>query len=203
MMKHYDKLKQALSAFGALPISEWLRILPMLQWRSLKKGEYFFRQDEEVHEIGFVIKGLLYNYYLDPNGKDFVKYFISENNFVACYSSLIQKRPAKYSCRTIEPTTLVTMPYKCLRDLYESHPVWDRIGRLNAEKLYIEKESREQYFLMADAHTRYNGFIKERPDLLQRVPQYLIASYIGISPISLSRLRSINPTSAKSKNPSR
>jgi hypothetical protein len=63
------------------------------------------------------------------------------------------------------------------------------MGRLSAEKLYIEKEQREWQFLLGDAKSRYENFVQENRGLIDRIPQYLIASYIGISPVSLSRIR--------------
>ena len=188
-MEHFENLKKYLEGFLTLPPLEWLRLAKSLRIRSLEKGEFYIRQGEPVHELGFVIKGLLYNFYTNDKGQEFVKYFIPENNLVACYSSLLQDVPAVFSCQAWEPTTLVTLQYSELQKFYKAHSAWERIGRLSAEKLFIEMEKREQEFMMADAKTRYENLIKAKPGLPQRVPQYLIASYIGISPVSLSRIR--------------
>lgn len=188
-MEAFDALKTYLAGAFSLPPLEWLRLAKSLRFKSLAKGEFFVKQGDPVSEIGFVVKGLLYNYYTNDSGEDFVKFFIPEKNMVACYSSLLQGIPAGFSSQALEPTTLITFPYKELRNLYQSHAAWERIGRLSVEKLYIDMEKREQYFMMADAKTRYEAFLRDKPDLVQRVPQYIIASYIGISPVSLSRIR--------------
>lgn len=168
---------------------EWLRIAKLLRYKTLKKGDFYFHQGEPVSEISFVTKGLLYNFYTNSEGEDFVKYFIPEGNLVACYSSLLQGIPAAFSCQALEQTKMISLPFEKLQALYQSSAFWERMGRLSAEKLYIEMEKREQCFLMADAKGRYENFVQEKPELVQRVPQYLIASYIGISPVSLSRIR--------------
>ncbi|MEQ1875891.1 MAG: Crp/Fnr family transcriptional regulator [Bdellovibrionia bacterium] len=188
-MEQLENLRKFLSGMIEMPESEWLYLTTLLKPKKLEKDAFNFRQGDEVSEIAFVARGLLYNFYTDANGEDFVKFFISEGGVVSCYSSLLQGIPASYSSRALEPVTLVTLQYSDLKKLYERHPCWERMGRVMVERLYIEKERREQRFLMADAKTRYESFTKERSELVNRVPQYLIASYIGISPVSLSRLR--------------
>jgi CRP-like cAMP-binding protein len=184
-----EAVRKYLSGFVAVPPGEWFPFVKLLRLKKLEKGEFFCRQGEETQDLGLVLKGLLFNFYTNSEGEDFVKYFIPENNVVACYSSLIKGEPAAFSSQALEPTTLVTMKYRDLQALRERHICWERLGRISAERLYIEKEEREQRFLMEDARARYGAFVRANGELMQRVPQYLIASYLGISPVSLSRIR--------------
>jgi CRP-like cAMP-binding protein len=188
-LEQLAQLKRYFAQFLSIPPLEWLHFTTRLKFRTLKKGEFFLRQGQPVSDLGFVLKGLLFNFYTNQDGEQFVKYFIPEGNIVGCYSSLIRNRHAVFSCQTLEPTALLTMKYADVQSLFDRHACWEKLGRLSAERLYIDLEEREQYFLMSDAKTRYEGFIKDRPGLEQRIPQYIIASYIGISPVSLSRLR--------------
>jgi CRP-like cAMP-binding protein len=189
MTEVFDTLRNHLTRAFSVPPLEWVHLAKHLRLKSLKKGEAFFRQGEPVDEIGFVIKGLLYNYFTSESGDKFVKYFIPDRGFVACYSSLVTERPALFSCETLEPTTLITIRYQDVLKLYDRHICWERMGRKKAEELFVEKEVREMLFLTSDATARYEVFVRENQDLVNRVPQYLIASYIGISPVSLSRIR--------------
>lgn len=189
MLEPLANLKKFFSDFFEVPPLEWLYLARLLKVQNLKKDDFYFRQGDPVKEISFVAKGLIVNFYTSDAGEDFIKYFVQEKTFVGCYSSLLLGVPASFSSQALEPSTLVTLQYKDLESLYRRHPCWERMGRIIAEKLYVEKEKREQYFLMADAKARYEGFLKDSPGLAQRVPQYLIASYIGISPVSLSRIR--------------
>jgi len=178
-----------LEGFFSVPPTEWIHLARLLKIRRLNKGEYYFKQGDPVNEVGFVTKGLLYNFYTNSDGDEYVKYFVREHGFLGCYSSLIQGTPAVFSSQTLEPTILFTMRYDDLKNLFQRHAHWERLGRIMAERLYIEKEVREHDFLMSNAKCRYEGFLKSHSDLAQRIPQYLIASFIGISPVSLSRIR--------------
>jgi len=189
MLEPLVNLKKFFNDCFEVPPLEWLHLARSLKVQYLKKDEFYFHQGEPVKEISFVAKGLMVNFYTSEAGEDFIKYFVQEKTFVGCYSSLLLGVPASFSSQALEATTLVTLQYKDLENLYRRHVCWERMGRIIAEKLYIEKEKREQYFLMADAKARYEGFLQDNPELIQRVPQYLIASYIGISPVSLSRIR--------------
>lgn len=189
-MPQLEVLRKFLSGFVSIPPLEWLQLVKLLGLRRLENDSFYFRQGEAVDELAFVVKGLLYNFYTNSQGEDYVKYFVKEGEVVSCYSSVLQGIPANFSSLTLEPTTLVTLKYKDLKSLFQRHSCWQEMARVYTEKLYIEKEEREQHFLMANARTRYQDFVKAKPQLLQRVPQYLIASYIGISPVSLSRIRS-------------
>lgn len=188
-MKDFEGVKIFLSKITQIPPLEWFHLTTLLKVKSFKKGSVYFNQGDEVHEIGFVVKGLLYNSYIDSDGKELVKFFITERNLVAAYSSLILNKPAFYTCKTLEDTTLITIQYKDLKNLYKRHASWERMGRISAEKQFIAKELREYQFLANDAQARYESLVQEQPELVNRVPQYLIASYLGISPVSLSRIR--------------
>lgn len=188
-MDSFDSLKKYLGTFASIPPTQWISFAAMLRMRKLEKGEFYFREGETFPEIGFVVKGLLFNFHTNAEGAEIVSAFRKEGDLVACYSDLLQNKPASYSSKTLEPTLLVTIPYEKLRNLYSQHPCWDRIGRLSAEALFVQKEHREHMFMTLDAAGRYEAFLKENRALSERVPQYLIASFIGVSPVSLSRIR--------------
>ena len=166
-----------------------LHFLKMLSFKKVEKGDFFYRENEHFGDIGFVVKGLLYNFYKVSDEKIVVKYFIHEGMPATCYADLLMERPASFSCKAIETSYLVTIKLKDFQSLYARHSCWDRVGRLNAEKLYIEKETREYEFLILTGEERYARFVKRFPNLINRVPQYLIATFIGVEPESLSRIR--------------
>lgn len=192
-MDYFEVLKKYLSGFLSIPPLEWIYFARLLSVRKLEKDSYFFRQGESTGEIGFVLQGMLYNFYTDSNGKVAVKYFIREGEAVAPYSSLLLGEPAAFSCQAIESCLIVTLQYQDLQKLYARHICWEKMGRVSAEKLYIEKEKRELQFLTLEAAARYDQFMKANSQISGRIPQYLIASYLGISPVSLSRIRKKRP----------
>lgn len=189
-MKAFESFQKFLNSFASVPLTEWAYLIPLMRFKTLQKGDYYFQQNEKFDELGFVLSGLLYNHYNLNNGELTVKNFIYEGQLVTCYTDLLLNRPASFSCLALETTRLIIVKYADLQKLYTRHICWERIGRLAAEKQFILKESRETDFLFLDAKRRYLKFVQENSTLVNRVPQYLIASYIGISPASLSRIRS-------------
>jgi CRP-like cAMP-binding protein len=184
-----DALKQYLTRLAPVPDEEWTHFAGHLKLRKINRGERYFNQGDALTEIGFVAQGLLYSYYTNAEGEEFVKYFIPEGGMVAGYTYLLKGTPAGFTSQAIEDSLILGFPYSKFQKLFERHPCWDRVVRLVNQRLYLEKDEREQFFLMMDAKARYEAFMKNRGDLPQRIPQYLIASYIGISPVSLSRIR--------------
>jgi CRP-like cAMP-binding protein len=182
-------LRQYFARFVQISDTEWNFFSGELKPVSLQKGDYFFRQGEASGEIGFVITGLLCNFYTGDDGVDHVKKFSVPGTPVASYASMILQRPSIYSCQALEAVQLMTLKFSVLQELYRRDPCWERLGRVIAENLYLEKEFREREFLVDDAKTRYENFKKQKPELLDQVPQYLIASYLGVTPASLSRLK--------------
>ena len=87
---------------------------------------------------------------------------------------------------------MLAVPFKEIQKLYQRHPCWNELGRKIAENFFIVKEQREYEFLLLDAKARYLNFIHDYADLTERIPQYHIAAYLGITPVSLSRV--INST---------
>jgi CRP-like cAMP-binding protein len=185
----YEVLKKFLAGVISIPPGEWLFLLRHLRIRRLDKGEVFFKQGEHFDDIGFIVRGVMFNYYTNAEGEEFVKVILGDGMLVAPYSTQIQKKPSPFSARTIEKTLLVTLKYSDLEKMYDRNVCWERLGRKMAEVLFARKEDREWQFLMADAKMRYELFKKENAKFLDRIPQYLIASYIGVSPVTLSRIR--------------
>jgi CRP-like cAMP-binding protein len=189
-MSKFDTLKKFFQSTVQLPDEEWISIENHLTLKVILKGQFFFQHGEVFSDIGFVQKGLLVNFYTDSKGEHYVKKFSGPGAPVANYASQILNQKANYCCQAVEETTLFTLNYEVLKGHFDRHKCWERLGRLMAEKLYIEKEFREQHFLVSDAKTRYQIFLEQHPHLREKIPQYLVASYIGITPASLSRIKS-------------
>lgn len=189
-MEPINVFRTYLGKLVSIPPLEWVFIARHLRLRKLVKDQFYYQQGQDFDEIGFVVKGLLYNFYTKTDGQVHVKNFISEGEPVTCYSNLIAGTPASFSCKTLEDTILVTLNYKVLLQMYDRHTCWERMGRVSAEKLFALKEQRELNFLSMDTRDHYLSFVEECPQLANRIPLYLIASYLGVSAVSLSRIRS-------------
>lgn len=129
-------------------------------------------------------------YYVDSEGKESNKAFVTENTFAGSPVSFLLDLPTVYGIQALEATTLLAADYADFNALLDLHPIFDRLGRFFAERLLIRKELRARSLLEQNATERYLNFVKNEPHLLQRVTQYHVASYLGVTEVSLSRLRS-------------
>ncbi|MEM6645604.1 MAG: Crp/Fnr family transcriptional regulator [Bacteroidota bacterium] len=148
------------------------------------------------HELVFVCDGLLRFYYPAAEGKQANKAFITANTFAGAYAASALGTPVLYGVQALEPTRLLAADFAAVRALYDAHPSLDRFGRRLAEWMLMRKEARSRSLLQRNATERYRQFVADHPDLVQRVPQYHIASYLGITEVTLSRLRRAMATSA-------
>lgn len=155
---------------------------------SYKKGEYFVKEGQVSRYIGFIVKGCLMCVYKN-DGKEYIDEFSMDNEFISAYASFITGTPADKDIICLEDCELQILGYKDLQELYKLDQVYERTGRLIAEMLFINWQQRVKSLLLDDAETRYLKLTENRPDLIQRVPQYLAAQYLGISPETLSRIR--------------
>lgn len=155
---------------------------------NLRKGDYFLNEGELCRKIALVTKGVFYSYY-QKDGNDIIEDFCLEGCFLADYPAFINQTPAQKNFKALEDAQLLTISKEELDDLYQSNPAYERAGRLIAEFLFTGWESKLRDNIFLSPTERYKNLIKTRPDILQRVPQYLIASFLNITPQYLSQIR--------------
>jgi len=114
--------------------------------------------------------------------------FSLEQDFATSYGSMVKGEASAFSIEAMEDSVVIEISYDLLKELMDTSPMWERFVRTSVERLYIRKEERERELLCYSALERYQAFLLKYPGLEKRIPQYHIASYLGISPVSLSRL---------------
>ena len=142
-----------------------------------------------AHEILFVERGLLRFYYPGDDGRESNKAFIVEGEFAGALAAAHLRLPILYGIEALEPTVVLAAPVDAFADLMDRDPAYDRLGRKLAERILARKELRTRSLLLQSAAERYADLVRERPDLLQRVPLYHLASYLGVTDVHLSRVR--------------
>jgi CRP-like cAMP-binding protein len=172
-----------------IPTAEISCFTDLLRVEQYTKQEFFLREGQIPTKIGVVVKGLFRYLYINEQGDEFTKSFLPEGNFLTSYSAMIQNQPSAYAIEALEEATVLVITYADWQKLLAHHPIWYQLLLFLLEKGFIKKESRERAFLLDDAETRYLTFLEEYPGLENRVAQRIIASYIGIQPESLSRIR--------------
>lgn len=156
--------------------------------RKLKKGENLYSPGEIATEIGFVVKGIFRVYYL-IEGKESTRFLGCENIFISSVPSFTTQKPSLEYVEALENSELLMLSYRDLQVMCDRSPKWDRLVRCLAEYSYNEQQSRIYSLIALTAQERYEQLAKTRPEFIQRIPQYIIANYLGISPETLSRIR--------------
>ncbi|HAA10783.1 MAG TPA: Crp/Fnr family transcriptional regulator [Cytophagales bacterium] len=156
----------------------------------LSKGTAFAQKGEYARQIGVVASGVLRAYYRNPKGEEYNKTFFTASDFVGAYSSLITGQPNLIDINCLTASTLWVADFEQINQLYERHPSVERMARILAEQFFVAKEKREIELVTLEAKDRYAIFLEEHPQLEQLIPQYHIASYLGVSATQLSRIRS-------------
>jgi len=156
--------------------------------KSIKKGDFFLEEGQICKQVGFVTKGLL-RYYINHVGEDKTYDFAQENIFVCNYESFIPQKPSTKIIQALEDCKILQISYDDLQLFYKSIRQAERFGRLVIEQVFIQTLQDLSSFYTDTPELRYEKFLKKHPGLLQRISQYHIASYVGVKPQSLSRIR--------------
>jgi len=190
--EHLDLLKKGILMITSVPEEELNKLQDIFFSKTLSRDEYFLREGELPKQIGFIISGVVRFYYTTDKGEDFIKSFATEETFITSYSAILRNKASTFFIQALEETTLLVTNYIDFVQVTKRHPSWQVMVNRILETLYLKKEKRENQFLSDDAQTRYEKFKIEFPNLKNRVHQYHIASYLGITNVSLSRLRKKN-----------
>lgn len=154
----------------------------------LNKNDIFADKGKICNEIGLIKKGLMKCVYY-KNGSEVVFEFAYESSFIADYYSFVTNIPSEKEIRCLEDTTLYVINRQDLEKLARTYPFIQKINRKMNENLFLKTHNRLTSFLLQTPSERYQRLITERQDLAQRIPQYLIASYLNVKPETISRIR--------------
>lgn len=137
----------------------------------------------------YIAKGLVRLFYLTPNGKELNKAFYGESHIVGNLSAVILNEQSRFAVETLEPCTLVKLPMDRLQEHYKNSPPWQALFNYGCQMMLIRNERREAELLTMNARQRFLQFTRNFPEYLERIPQYHIASYLGITPEALSKYK--------------
>lgn len=155
----------------------------------LQPKHFFIHANVIQQEIGFVFQGLIRAFYIDNQGNEITVNFVQENRYATHYTAFITRTPGKYYFQCIEPTILVNLSYDHIQTGYDKFPDIERYGRLIAEEVLKFQQKRIESLLFDTAEQRYLDFIKENPDLFNRVSLSHLSSFLGMERQTLTRIR--------------
>ena len=157
--------------------------------KKLKKRQFFLQEGDICKYAGFVSKGCLKTYTVDKNGDEHVFQIALEGWWVSDMYSHLTGEPANFTIEALEDCEIVVMDKEAREKILKEVPGYERFHRILLEKNYVATQRRVNSMLSSSAEERYLAFIEKYTQIVQRVPQLVIASYLGIAPESLSRIR--------------
>jgi len=164
-------------------------ILDRVQVRTYLKGQYIVQQGDVCRHESFVLSGCAKTFFCDSDGNEHVMMFAIENWWTGDLGSFITQQPADYNIQCLEKTVVAQLSFIDLEQLYAEVPKLERFFRIIMQNAYVAAQKRIVRNLSMPAKERYLIFKKQYPCIEQRVPQYLIASYLGITKQFLSKIR--------------
>jgi CRP-like cAMP-binding protein len=185
-----DKLYEQVKRFSPMPVEDWELLVPHIERHSLDKGALFVEPGKRAPYVAFVLSGAFRQYYL-VEGEERSTYFYFEGDLLCDYLGCLRGQASRLGISVLEQADILQFPYAIVEKLYSASGAWNSFGRKLAEYLAAGLEDRMVSLLTLKPEQRYEALLQSnKRRILERVPQQDIASYLGITPVSLSRIRS-------------
>lgn len=184
-----ERMLRSIGALTGRAAQEFDGVREMARSCVIPAGGHFLRAGDIPRSFAFVVSGLFRYYYMDAEGNEFTKGFFPEGSFITAYSAVVEERGSHFSIEALEDSALVVIDYRRWKEMSRNNLAWTTFLLALLEKGYCIKEHREKEFLLCSAEERYQSFLKRYPGLESRIRQHHVASYLGITAVSLSRIR--------------
>jgi CRP-like cAMP-binding protein len=157
--------------------------------RKFRKKQYLLQEGDVCHLHAFITKGLMRTYSVDDSGNEHIIRFAMENWWISDRESLLSGQPSRFNIDAIEDSEVVVIEKADMEHLTETIPVFNQMVNNILNKSFVVSQTRIHESISTNAEEKYQNFVKRYPEFALRVPQGMIASYLGITPETLSRLR--------------
>ena len=185
-----DRVREYIENIAKVSDEDWNIFSSFLKKQTIPKKGIFLKVGEVENQISFIEKGIVRLFIPTKDVEKEITFgFCFKYEFVSAFDSFLTRKPSHYQLQALTDTELWSISYEDLEEVYKRTKVGNLIGRYSAEHLFLIKSKREQSLLFESASTRYLNLFKERPKLIAEIPLKYIASYIGITPQALSRIR--------------
>ncbi|HEY2581900.1 MAG TPA: Crp/Fnr family transcriptional regulator [Mucilaginibacter sp.] len=189
MKEELNQIKSVLWKLAGMPDKDLSILDQLCSLKHYDKNDFFLKPNAIPTHSGFIIKGAFREYYTDNNGREFIKAFGFKDDFTGSYYDLAHGNPSTVSIQALTESTVLVIRYSEFQKLVTTDSFWLKVAYSIAHNLLMKKFEKEFQLLTLTAAQRYDLLKIFHPDLEQLVPAYHIASYLGITPISLSRIR--------------
>lgn len=184
----FNQLKSNISQIILLTDKEWQCVENAFSFRKVPKKTLLIKEGAIAKEIYYINKGLLRLFY-NKDGEEITGFIFKENLFASSYESFLEQAPSIQNLDALEDCELLVISHAALQQLYIDVPKINIVTRIVAEKRFINGQQILSSHILDTPLERYVKFSRQHPDILQRVPLNIIASFLGITPVSLSRIR--------------
>ena len=187
----FNKFREHIHQYVVLTDDEWNILSAYLEIITLKKKKNFAEPGKVCNHIGLVVKGAV-RYFHVKDGEEITGYFSFEDEMLSSYKSFLTRQPGLFYIQALEDSQIVTLSHNALQEICSNQIMsfkMERFGRLMAEHYLICYEDRVASFITQTPEERYHKLLETGGEVMQRIPQHYIANYLGITPVSLSRIR--------------
>ncbi len=183
-----ESLLNTIRYFIPLSASDEAIVRRLFHKKVFKKGEHLLQAGNVCRYVTFIETGLV-RYYFNSDGEERTNYFNKEGEFVCVYTSFLPQIPSDINIQALEDTIIFVISFNDIQELYRAVEHGERFGRLAIEQVYLNAINQIGSLYTDPPEVRYSKFLSNFRDIAQRIPQYYIASYVGIKPQSLNRIR--------------
>lgn len=184
----YTQILQSIKSIVSLNEAEEEAFVQILEVKEIKKKEFLLQAGQVCNKVLFLNSGCTRLFY-NIDGVENTFQFFFEDSWYTDYASLLTGQPAFENVQALEKSQIVQIKKIDLYKLYDTYPVFDRVGRMMAENAFLSLHNLNKMLTNDEPQQRYLNLLKQRPEVVERIPQHYIASYLGIQPESLSRIR--------------
>lgn len=190
MEKDYKILIDTINSICQQPEETAEQFLSLFKLEELRKGEYLVEEGVFTSKVAFILSGVMRTFFRNEDGVEYNKTFFMEYSFASPIAAILQRTDSHLSFQALEDCKLLTADFYDIESMYKKHRSIESLVRIILQNDWvIKKEQREIRLVLNNAEERYQYFKNEYPGLENRIPQYHIASHLGITPIQLSRIR--------------
>jgi CRP/FNR family transcriptional regulator, anaerobic regulatory protein len=182
------QILQSIKSIVSLNNEEEAAFLNILEVKQFKKKEFLLQEGKVCNKISFINSGCMRVFYTVDGLENTIQFFFSDSWYTD-YTSFLTGQPTVENMQALEPCQVVQFSKANIYKLYERYPVFDRVGRVMAENAFRSISLLNKMLTNEEPEERYLNLLKQRPELVEKIPQHYIASYLGVQPQSLSRIR--------------
>ncbi|MGH1334798.1 MAG: Crp/Fnr family transcriptional regulator [Aureispira sp.] len=183
-----EKIKESLNRLAPMKEEDWCFFASRLQKKVVPSKQLLIKKNTIEQHLSFLEEGVV-RYFIPKEENDLTFSFAFESEFCSAYDSFLTQKPCYYQIETLTTSTLWQLSYIDLQEIYQETKIGQEIGRRAAEELFLKKFKREMILLHQSAEERYLALFEESPKLILQIPLKYIATYIGVTPQALSRIR--------------